>query len=89
MGKNNYIIFPGEKHGKREREIVGRVMVHSDIDLESVTGAAMALQASPRHSLKFYIGVYWYYLVYKCTVHYIIKGKVGMFSKTLGCFLFL
>ncbi len=63
-------------------------MVHSHLDLESVTGAAVTLQASPRHSLNFYIWVYWYYLVYMyCAVHYIIKGKVGMFSKTFWCFL--
>jgi hypothetical protein len=64
-------------------------MLHSGLDLESVTGAAVALQASPRHSLNFYIWVHWYYLVYVhvlCII--LLKGRLECLARLWGASFF-
>jgi hypothetical protein len=67
--------------------MVGWVMVHSDLDLESVTGAAVALQASPRPSLNFYIWVYWNYLLVLCIL--LLKERLECSARLFGAFFFV
>ncbi len=69
--------------------MVGRVLVHSDLDLESVTGAAVALQGVPQALLKLlYMGVLVLSSVHVLCI-ILLKGKLECLARLFGASFFV